>query len=298
MKNIRLFTKWLCSVMTLLAVSLPTQAQMSPGEQIAVHEVDGHISFKIETKTLSMSDAQAALNKPITLKVSIIMRGGWVALLDKGFQVRFNPNSFSFGITQRTGANAPFYKDNPPAYIGAHYSLASKCLMDDGNPLIAEASNMYIAAPGWNQNKETNHCPIYDYGTGLDNRSNFNSDSYRHRGTDEDGDYYEIDLFPITLKLKRIESVYVRGIDDAGTFVTDSPTDLYATSGTTELNLINLTTDATLYWPGAPKQDGEEHPESADWTLAPKDYYGGVIPGGIFIEQVPELTQFERSSMA
>ncbi len=223
------------------------------------------------------------------------MRGGWVALLDKGFQVRFNPNSFSFGITQRTGANAPFYKDNPPAYIGAHYSLASKCLMDDGNPLIAEASNMYIAAPGWNQNKETNHCPIYDYGTGLDNRSNFNSDSYRHRGTDEDGDYYEIDLFPITLKLKRIESVYVRGIDDAGTFVTDSPTDLYATSGTTELNLINLTTDATLYWPGAPKQDGEEHPESADWTLAPKDYYGGVIPGGIFIEQVPELTQFEPS---
>ena len=289
MKGIRLLFRWL-AVMTILLLPIHMQAQMSGGEQVTITQVNGSITFKIEHKTMSANEAQNAITAktPIKLTVSMILRGGWVDLLDRGFQVRFNPSSFSFGIAQQDNATAPFYKTDPPAYIGSHYSLAMKCPVN-GAPFIAEASNMYIAAPAWNQNAENSHCPIYDYGLGVDNRSNFNTSgaSYRHRGTDADGAYYEIDLFPITLMLKRMENVYVRGVDDAGTYVTDKASDLYATSGTTELNLNNLMTDAVLYWPGSASTT------QADWTIAPKAYYGGIIPGGIFIEQAPEVAQFE-----
>ena len=121
-----------------------------------------------------------------------------------------------------------------------------------------------------------------------------NNSSFCHRTTHEGKECYELDLFNLYFRLKDLQTVYVRGVDcnnaSDGVASTDNESDLGgATVGTTILNIIN-TDGAACYWPGA------SNTENADWTLAGSaDYYGGVIPGGIFIEQVPELTQFEPS---
>ncbi|MDE6440037.1 MAG: hypothetical protein K2K51_03340, partial [Bacteroidales bacterium] len=85
--------------------------------------------------------------------------------------------------------------------------------------------------------------------------------------------------------------VYVRGIDcnnaSDGKPSTDDEKTLGTTVGTTIFNIVNSQSRRVLYWPNSPSQS------TADWTLAPAAYYGGVVPGGIFIEQAPEVAQFE-----
>ena len=302
MKNIRLFEKWMCSVMTLVLVLFMPLAQVQ-----AQQEVDGKITFKIEKKTMSMQEAQTAFanEDAIPLKVSLIFEGEWVKVFDElndNTFIALNSSAFAFGIAQngegRTDLTAPLERNNPPAYIYASSNLHCSA---DGKSLDAPASpGMYLRAPKWEEHN--NICPTYSYGA-LFTGSEFNlNDSFLRRTSHEGKECYELDLFNISFRLKDLQTVYVRGIDcntakdlevvpDAES--TDKETDLDgSTVGTTIMNIVNANTSRVYRWPNSYST------EAADWTLAPADYYGGVIPGGIFIEQVPELTQFERSMIA
>ena len=160
----------------------------------------------------------------------------------------------------------------------------------DGTSLSAPLSSgsFYIRNPNWESHNGT--CPTYAYGALFANSDPFDE---KYRDTTINGKPCKIlDLFNIYLRLKDLNSVYVRGIDcnnaSDGVPSTDNESDLGgATVGTTILNLIH-TDGFACYWPGA------KNPSAADWTLAnDSKYYGGIIPGGIFIEQAPEAAQFE-----
>ena len=120
---------------------------------------------------------------------------------------------------------------------------------------------------------------------------------------------YVLEFFNLYFGLKpdflNNPNLYVRGIDinNSDMESTDDQTTLISSPGTTELNLLANSDGSAVTWPNG------ESVNATDWTQSGStkygqngqietDYYGGVIPGGIFIEQVPELTQFERSSMA
>ena len=297
MKNIRLFTKWLCSVMTLLAVLL-CLAWLTP-QAVAAEVIDGKVTFVIEHKNMTLKEAQAALtNKTaIPLKVSLIFEGGWIDAFSAGKIPGIDASNFAFGIatnaTGRDEASNPLLRSNIPALIYASASIGN-CLQ-----VPAQPEAVFIDYPGW---FEAASCPEFAYSAGFSNASRI---SQKYRDTTINGDPAKIlDLFNIYVQLQALKSVYIRGIDcnTAGDKMsnTDDETTLITTPGTTILNFLAGTTVYT--YPGGPTS-------AADWTLSgsPKyggngqietDYYGGVIPGGIFIEQVPELTQFERSSMA
>ncbi len=284
MKNIRLFTKWLCSVMTLLLAVLPIERGTAQDVQ-EKHEIDGQVLIKIESKSLTLQEAQSHIQKKdsIPLVVSLILKGEWVDVISKGFHAFINQSSFSYGIAQSAGDNvqtpAPLYESNPPAWMLAARSM--NCA-DGGTSLRVPMfqQGMYANTLGW----ETQGCPTFAYGLGYSEGTTFNNGLTLQ--TDGSESYYEIKLFSIYFKLKRLETVYVRGID--GNYGTDPDGSLSTTAMTTELNIVNFDSRTYCYWPGCPNPSS-----AADWTEAPKDYYGGVIPGGIFIEQVPELTQFE-----
>ncbi len=303
MKNIRLFTKRMCSVMTLLLIM--SSFELTWAQTGDVHEIDGKVTFKIESKNMTAQEAQTAIDNKtaISLKVSLILEGEWVQMLDEGRMAFLNSSAFAYGIAQngggRTEVTAPLYRNDPPAYMYANSVLGCTA---DGVSLTAPSSmGMYISFPAWEEHNNT--CPTYSYGALYDNSSPFFAGGSSIRRTKHEGvDCYELDLFNISFRLKDLQTVYVRGVDcntkkdlelvpDAES--TDKETDLDgSTVGTTILNLTNPDGRRIYYWPNSYST------QAADWTLAPKDYYGGVIPGGIFIEQVPELTQFERSSMA
>ena len=281
MKNIRLSVH-VCCVM-LLVLILPIQwihAQV-PVE----NQVDGQVSIRIESKRLTIKQAQAFVqNKDsIPLMVSLIFKGGWVDRFDKNIKSRMNNSSFSYGIATKSGttsADAPLYSTGDvPAYMLASRDL--KCSVDGISLQVPpEQENTYIVGPDWN----AMGCPEYGYGCGFSSSSSMKP----VRVTENGETYYVVDLFTICFKLKRLETVYVRGIDNLGTYETDQDGTIPTTPMTTELNIRAVDNSTLNYWPGCPDPS-----KSADWTMAPADYYGGVIPGGIFIEQVPELTQFE-----
>ena len=288
------------NVWKMLLMVAPLFLLQSAKAQQNTHEVNGKVTFKIETKRLTLQQAQAAKNDktPISLKVSLIFEGEWVSLFDQKFRAYANSSAFAFGIAKTSGDNlstsAPLYEVDPPAWIYSAPLL--HCTAPDGGSLEAQFSEgVYIEDPNWE--RQNGVCPIFAYGTGFSNTSNMNNSSFCHRTTHEGKECYELDLFNLYFRLKDLQTVYVRGVDcnnaSDGVASTDNESDLGgATVGTTILNIIN-TDGAACYWPGA------SNTENADWTLAGSaDYYGGVIPGGIFIEQVPELTQFERSLMA
>ncbi len=292
MKDIRLFIRYVWAVLMLFALQLQIVSAQTP------HRVDGKVSFVIEKKNLTLQEAQAAISNKtaIPLKVSIIFEREWVDLFDNGFTAYINSSAFAFGIaTKETGrddVSNPLYKTNPPAWIYSASALG--CTAADGSSLSASLSpsSFYIRNPNWEVHNAI--CPEYAYGTLFSSNDPFDE---KYRSTIINGKRcYILDLFNMYFRLKDLQSVYVRGVDcnnaSDGVASTDNESDLGgATVGTTILNVINTDMGA-CYWPSAP------NPQAADWTLAPKDYYGGVIPGGIFIEQVPELTQFERSMIA
>lgn len=292
MRNISLFTKWLCSVIILLTA---WSIQQGYAQVQSTHQVDGKVTFKIEHKNMTLQDAQKAKDDKtaIPLKVSVIFEGDWVSLFDQKFRVYANASAFAYGIAKSEGIASSLETIDPPAWIYAAPLL--NCTAPDGESLSAQyGENVYIEDPNWE--RHNNVCPVFAYGTLFSSTSNLNSSTFCHKTTHDGKDCYELDLFYIYFRLKDLQTIYVRGIDcnDASDGVpsTDDQNALGgATVGTTILNIIN-TDGAACYWPGVP------NPEAADWTLAPADYYGGVIPGGIFIEQVPVVTQFERSFMA
>ena len=261
----------------------------------APHLIDGKVTFVIESKPLTAQEAQTYITSKtaIPLKVSLIFEGGWVTQFNAGLATYLNASAFAFGITQSGGASAPLLKTNVPAYIYAASSMG--CTAPDGGSLVAPTTpasyrDIYIRAPQWEEHNGT--CPTYAYGTLLANNTLFDE---KYRDTTIDGKPCIIlDLFNIYLRLKDLQTVYVRGIDcnnaSDGVPSTDNENDLGgATVGTTILNIIGSDGGA-CYWPGA------KNPTAADWTLAgDSKYFGGIIPGGIFIEQAPEAAQFEPS---
>ncbi|MDE6515931.1 MAG: hypothetical protein K2L03_07835 [Bacteroidales bacterium] len=288
MKNIRLFRNLLCfTLVTMLSVA-------HVGAQQATQEVNGKVTFVIEKKPLTAQQAQSYITskQPISLKVSVIFEGQWVSLFDNGFRAYLNSSFFSFGIAQKDGtdeASAPLFRTNPPAYIYANELMG--CKAPDGGSLDAPYMPLYIEAPSWERHDGV--CPTFAYGAEFSNSSNLNG-SYLKKTTYNGNECYELDLMYLNFRLKDLQTVYVRGIDcnnaSDGVPSTDNESSLGgATVGTTILNLINHSSKAALYWPKSPSQS------SADWTLAPSAYYGGIIPGGIFIEQAPEAAQFEPS---
>lgn len=247
------------------------------------HQINGQVSIKIESKPMSAQEAQQHITNQddIPLLVSLILKGEWVNVLSQGFHAFINPSSFSYGIAQKAGTtsgDAPLYTSNPPALM-----LAARTLNCGGGNLRVPMfqNDVYVQTLSW----ETQGCPTYGYGLGYNEGSTFNKNLTQK--TDENGDpYYEIKLFYIYFKLSRLETVYVRGID--ANYGTDVDGSVPTTAMTTELNIVNLGSRTYCYWPGCPNPS-----ISADWTMAPKAYYGGIIPGGIFIEQAPIVAQFE-----
>ena len=259
--------------------------------------VNGKITLKIESKQLSAAEAQQAItqNKPILLTVSMILEGEWVTMLDNNTAVKIGASSFSYAIATKAGsarADAPF-NTTPTAWM---LSGVSGCKTSDGRSLVISevfpggSYPQYYADPNWNRLA----CPTYGYGLGFSNptisMTNAFYAPYRHVKYDESGKkYYEVDLFPIAFYLKSLGTVYVRGVDAAGTIQTD-PDDAAtrangASPGTTEINMYNGDNVAFT------KADGT----GGDWTYGTSQCYGGIIPGGIFIEQAPEAAQFEPS---
>ena len=254
----------------------------------APHLIDGKVTFVIESKPLTAQQAQGYITSKtaIPLKVSLIFEGEWVTQLPV-LNPYLNSSAFAFGIAQSSGAGAPLLTTNVPAYI---YAASSKgCTAPDGGSLAVPMQPMgvYVAIPAWETQP---NCPVFAYGTLFSSQMPL---PYYYRDTTIDGKACKIvDLFNIYLRLKDLQTVYVRGVDcnnaSDGVPSTDNERDLgSATVGTTILNIIGAD-GGSCYWPGA------KNPDIADWTLTgDSKYFGGIIPGGIFIEQAPEVAQFE-----
>ncbi len=111
------------NVWKMLLMVAPLFLLQSAKAQQNTHEVNGKVTFKIETKRLTLQQAQAAKNDktPISLKVSLIFEGEWVSLFDQKFRAYANSSAFAFGIAKTSGDNlstsAPLYEVDPPAWI-------------------------------------------------------------------------------------------------------------------------------------------------------------------------------------
>ena len=250
--------------------------------------VDGQISIKIEHKNLTASEAQQYImqNKPIYLKVSMIMKGEWVTYLDNTANsrgVKLGSCQFAYAIATKSGstrADAPFDK-NPNAYI-----ISGNLNCPNNNDDLSDFPQYYT-----NQNWNQTGCPTYGYGLEFSNtlytmQNNIYA-SNRRKVTEGGETYYEVDLFPIAFYLKSLATIYVRGVDVDGTKITDpddsETRDNGANVGVTQINIYNNSNIAFT------KADGT----GGDWTFGTDRCWGGIIPGGIFIEQAPEVVQFE-----
>ena len=286
MKGIRLLFRWL-AVMMFLWLSVCFSRVWA---QYNAEKIDGKVTFMIESKTLTADEARTAITAKtaIPLKVSLIFEGQWVNLFSSGdFEAYLNASALSFGIAQKSGtdeASAPLYRINPPAYIYSNPAMG--CTADGTSLALPSTAGAYISRP----TGERFACPEFAYGVEFNNGNAFTP----YETTIDGKKCYVLDLFSLYFRLKEQKTVYVRGIDCNGASdgkpSTDDEGTLTAwTKGTTILNIINASTTNACYWPGAPNA------QSADWTLAPDGYYGGVIPGGIFIEEAPVVVQFEPS---
>ena len=267
-------------------------------------EVNGKITLQIERLTLTPAQAATYISNNnsatgnIKLWVYLKFEGDWITWFDgedgANFQAPLNFCSFSYGIATKDGFNetdAPLFRTDPPAYMlsesGLNCSVDGISLPYFGQTRYSTSTNTgSFITPKWKQLK----CPIYEYG----NEFGPSSDAMNglEKITEGGKTYYRLRLFQIGFRLKRAENVYVRVIDSRtyNDGFTDNATAggyLGATSGTTELNIVNTNASSkAMYWPG-----GNPNAAVQDWTTAPPSFYG-VENGGIFIASGPEVTQF------
>ncbi|MDE5735955.1 MAG: hypothetical protein K2H65_02615, partial [Bacteroidales bacterium] len=157
MKGIRLLFRWL-AVMMFLWLSMCFSSAWA-----ASHKVDGKVTFVIESKKFTASEAQSAITSKtaVPLKVSLIFEGEWVTQLAT-LNPYLNSSAFAFGIAASGGASAPLLTTNLPAYI---YAASSKgCTAPDGGSLSVPMQPMgvYVAIPAWETQP---NCPVFAYGT-------------------------------------------------------------------------------------------------------------------------------------
>ena len=306
MKDIRLFIRYVWAVLMLFALQLQVvsaRITLPKGSQAKV-------TFKIERKVITRETAQNYINNhtPVPLKVSLIFEGKWwVDYIQNGTKGNFGASNLAFGIAQGDGPTAPLALTDQLAWIYGK----SGCTSSDGIDLTAPSQDLNpIINSTWYTGAV---CPRpFSYAKDFTGSNIFNSTVSKITPIEENGNIvgYEVDLFNLYFGLKsdflNNPNLYVRAIDcNAAGDAIESTDDEHgvlkpngATTNATTICNIYDSENEPIVWPGGPTSG------NADWTLSgsPKyggngkietDYYGGVIPGGIFIEQVPELTQFE-----
>ena len=256
------------------------------GSVQAAEKVSGKITLKIEKKVLTPAQAQDAMtNKtPIWLRLSMVMRGEWVTRLKNSQTVTLGASSFSFAIVQSEGDNkttAP-YDTDPKAYI---LSAGTMNCSQDGvslniNNYSASRPKVLLSSPSWAQLG----CPIYEYYCMPLSSTDFveASADIKHEGTDAEGAYIEIDIIAIGLILKpgTPQTIYVRGTDVDGRPTDDNPVVGNTSTRATQVNLRGFDEVQVVYGDG----------NTTDLTYCNSTYYGGCIPGGIFINTDAEVT--------
>ena len=259
----------------------------------------GKVSFVIEKKTLTPAQAATAIaNKTqIPLTVWLKFTGDWVNKF-KTYNVNTNNFQMSYGIAKSDGTtytDAPFFTNDPPAYMVAGEGLGcSQNGVDLMTPYEDPDANVIYRQPSWEGSVP---CPVYNYGVGFSSGSTL--DNQMEERTEDGETVVYVRLCHIYFVLKRAETVYVRGVDkNYGTDVGETGTSAM------ETNLNLKYDDNNSYW-AATYANGNEysginastgHAGSIyDWTTAPAAFYGGIIPGGIFIATGPEVTPLVTS---
>ena len=301
MKNIRLCWRILHRLILTLLVVASGQV-LCAATPVVMNK--GKVTLQIERKIISRQDAQNFINNhtPIPLRVSLIFEGDdMVKYIQEKNDMYFSASSFSFGLAQSEGndkTSAPLEMNNPLAYI-----YGSKCTVDGISLEFPRDLTSYTSPTG------ADYCPRpHAYMVTIDRNTSYSASipySTNLKETTINGKTaYVLEFFNLYFGLKpdflNNPNLYVRGIDinNSDMESTDDQTTLISSPGTTELNLLANSDGSAVTWPNG------ESVNATDWTQSGStkygqngqietDYYGGVIPGGIFIEQVPELTQFE-----
>ena len=292
MKNIRLLVRGLS---LLFAMGLGSNALFADDQP-----APGKAKLKVERKEITKEQAAAlvASGEKVTLGVYLVLDAGWKAQLEGEFLNRVE-GMMSFGFFEDETYTQGYFLQNPSDYIE---------ICADPNPYeypqipvprptcctnvtSTDLANWYCTILWQNPSARDGNgggaigWPDYAYGNAFQKQGQpllpsgpFQS-VYTYWKINSDGTY-EFKLFDIQFTLKRGDRNFPVAILDDGITVQGA-------LGATELNIMK-TNDK--YWPtGAPA--------AADWTGLVGTYFE-FVPGGLFIENGPEVRTFEPSFLS
>ena len=284
MKNIRLLVRGLSLIFAMGLGSNVLFAQTKI-------TVPGPVALEVERKTITKEEAAAlvASGEKVMLDVYLVLKEGtwtsndWKQFVENNdFAVNLSRLSFAF-FEDDTYALGNFLQ-NPRDNIAICANSAFSVPSDVTNPCVASGDrNWYTRNPSWqleSGGSGTLPYPSYAYGAGFSGESMYLDETF----VEQDGSDYKIKLFSIQFVLKNSSRSYpVAIVDEDYAFGLDGST------GATELNLGNSGYTITYSWPGSTG--------TPDWTQAPNSAFE-FIPGGLFIENGPEVRTFEPSFLS
>ena len=291
MKNIRLLVRGLSLLFFFFLGSNALFAVDQPAP--------GKAKLKVERKEITKEQAAAivASGEKVTLGVYLVLDAGWKAQLENGSANRVE-GQMSFGFFEDETYTQGYFLQNPSDYIE---------ICADPNPyeytqiplprptcctnVTSSSTRDWYTGVTWQNPSATNNgaaigWPDYAYGNLFlkQNQALLPQDQddkayYRYWQANDDGTY-QFKLFDIQFTLKRGDRSFPVAILDDGIQVQGA-------LGATELNIMK---GNDKYWPsGAPAKP--------DWTDLVGTYFE-FVPGGLFIENGPEVRTFEPSFLS
>ena len=284
MKNIRLFVRGLS---LLFAMGLGSNGLFAQTKIT----VPGPVALEVERKTITKEEAAAlvASGEKVTLAVYMVLKedtwtsNDWPAFVnDNAFSVNTSRLSFAFfeDDTYALGNFLQNPRDNITICANSAFPVPPGL-----TPCVASGSrDWYVDDPAWqleSGGSGTLPYPSYAYGSGFSGGSRLYLDE---KYVTREGNNFKVHLFSIQFILKNSGRSYpVAIVDEDYAFGLDGST------GATELNLGNPGYTISYSWPGSTG--------TPDWTQAPNSAFE-FIPGGLFIENGPEVRRFEPSFLS
>ena len=296
MKNIRLLVRGLS---LLFAMGLGSNALFADDQP-----APGKAKLKVERKEITKEQAAAlvASGEKVTLGVYLVLDAGWKTVLESGAVNRID-GMMSFGFFEDETYTQGYFLQNPVDYIeicadpgvGTDGYLAPPRGTCCTNPITSDEVNWYTSVtwqkPGATNNGVTIGWPDYAYGMLLPiaERRLLPLEAlrpvYKFWQINDDGTY-EFKLYDIQFILKRGDRSFPVAILDDGIQVQGA-------LGASELRILNGAND---YWPSNAYNGSNKI--AADWTGLINHGDFEFVPGGLFIENGPEVRTFEPSFLS
>ena len=252
--------------------------------------VPGPVALEVERKEITKEEAAAlvASGDKVTLDVYLVLKedtwtsDDWKSFVNNGInEFSINTSRLSFAFFEDDTYTLGNFLQNPRDNITVCANSAFPNPTDGGARCTATGDRTwYVTAPAWQlQNGGTGTLPYpsYAYGAGFSGGQIYLDEQF----VKQEGNDFKVHLFSIQFILKNGTRNYPVAIVDE-----DYPFGLDGSTGATELNLGNPGYTTVYSWPG--------YSGSPDWTQGPATAFS-FIPGGLFIQNGPDVETFEPS---